>query len=168
MHKKTDGVDSGLPHGSNGAKAVVSTPDSIQGLASAAAEAAEEVESLEANLAAATLAKALAFLHDVDAGKIPFDPAKGAFSIRVSEYSYKLATHLTSVLGLSRKEIITLALCHYARALTSAHVTTQNDLALLTKGMQFVVQDLTMEVAEFNRLAIEVANQEAVSGNPPA
>lgn len=172
------GDEAGL-HTSEGAKTTISGgPDAAPAAApdgpdTARANAAEqlatckaEVDAMEVTLRAATLANAAAFLKDVADGTIPFKPTEGNVPIRVSDYSYHLATHLAGVLKTNRKEVITLALCHYARALTSPHVTTLNDLAMLTKGMQFVVQDLTMEVAEFSKLALEIANQEAIAGNP--
>ena len=130
-----------------------------------ASAAVADIEALEASLLAATQAKAAAYVRDVANGVIEFDPAKGFPQVRVSDYAFYLSTHLAAVLGMSRKEVMTLALCHYARNLTSAHVTSQNSVALLAKGMQFVVQDLTLEVADYNTLALEIANREAVAGN---
>lgn len=132
------------------------------------AAATAEADALERTLRAATLAKAAAHIKDVADGVVPFEPTKGNVPIRISDYGYSVATHLGGALGKNRKEVITLALCHYARALTSPQVTTLNDLALLTKGLQFVVQDMTMEVAEFNSLSVKIANQEATAGSTSA
>ena len=104
------------------------------------------------------------YLRKVAKGGEPFSAIGGNRPVKVSEYGYAAASHLAHLLGMSRKEVITLALCHYARALTSAPVVTQHDLAMLTKGMQFVVQDLTLEVAEMSKLALAVADQESVLG----
>ena len=123
-------------------------------------EAADEDEGSEAEHK-----KAVALLREVAAaGKVRFSATKGNRGVKLSDYAHATATHLCHVLGMNRKEVITLALCHYARALTSAPVVTQHDLAMLTKGMQFVVADLTLEVAEMSKLALAVADQESVLG----
>lgn len=105
-----------------------------------------------------------AFLRNVAEGREPFSTTKGNHNVKLSDYGHAAASHLGHVLGMNRKEVITLALCHYGRALTNAPIVTQQDLATLTKGMQFVVQELTLEVAEFSQLALAVADQEAVAG----
>jgi hypothetical protein len=110
------------------------------------------------------LKEAAAFLLDVAEGRRPFELTKGNASLTVSNYAYHAVTHLAGVLGTTRKEAVTLALCYYIRALTGPQISAQNDLAMLTSGLQFVVQDLAQEVAEFNALAVSIANQEAVAG----
>jgi len=130
------------------------------------AEKAAEIEDLKEELTEKTLAVSAKFVRDVAERKVPFDPTEGNHSIKTSDYGYHLATHLAGLLQTNRKEVITLALCHYSQAMTAAHVTSLNDLALLTQGLQVVIQDMAMEVAEHNRLALEIANQEVISGTP--
>lgn len=104
------------------------------------------------------------YLNDVATGKIPFAIRQGRRPARYSEYAYNLSGYLSHTLGMTRTEVVTLALCHYARALTSAPIVVQHDLAMLTQGLQMCVTDLTHEVAEMSMLALQVADQEEIAG----
>jgi len=108
--------------------------------------------------------KAEAYLRGVAKGEIPFSAVKGRHNVKLGDYAFAIANHLAHTLGQERKKVITLALCHYARSLTSAPIVSQHDVAMLTQGMQLVVQDLAHEVGEFTQLALSVAEQEETAG----
>lgn len=118
----------------------------------------------QGQLTESDLRKCEEYINDVATGKIPFSLLKGQVSGRYSEYAYNLSGYLSHTLGMTRKEVVTLALCHYARALTSAPIVVQHDLAMLTQGMQLCLTDLTQEVAEMSMLALSVADQEEIAG----
>lgn len=105
-----------------------------------------------------------AYLQKIASGAIPFEPSAGHVSAKVSYYTKALTAHLSRLLNLDQKEVMTLAMTHYVRSLTDTPLTSLNDLGVLTQGMQLSLQDLTLEVMEYNELAVSVANQEAISG----
>ena len=120
-------------------------------------------------VAAETAEKAFneaAYLERIATGAIPYDPRKGEVSVKVSLYGKALLGHLATLLNMDKKEVMTLALCHYARCLTSAPISSLNDLGVQTQGLQLSVQDLVLEFMEFNELAGAVSNQEAIAGPP--
>ena len=124
-------------------------PSSTEGVVQETAEKAFDVE---------------AYLTRIATGAIPYDPMKGEASLKVSTYGKALLGHLSRLLNMDQKEVMTLALCHYARCLTSAPISSLNDLGVQTQGLQLSVQDLVLEVMEFNELAVSVSNQEAIAG----
>ncbi|MDO8587629.1 MAG: hypothetical protein Q7T82_11380 [Armatimonadota bacterium] len=107
-----------------------------------------------------------AYLQQVARGETPFSATEGDnASVKLSMYARALTGHLSRLLSMEKKEVVTLALCHYARCLIHAPTVSLNDLGVQTQGLQLSVQDLVLEVMEFNELTVAVANQEAVSGS---
>ncbi|MDO8587587.1 MAG: hypothetical protein Q7T82_11165 [Armatimonadota bacterium] len=107
-----------------------------------------------------------AYLRGVASGDRPFDVKAGDTSVKVSDYTQAVLGHLSRLLKKEKKEIITLAVCHFGRSLTATPLTSLNDLGVQTQGLQLSIQNLVLEVMEFDQLAVSVANQEA-SASPP-
>lgn len=143
------------------ASEAVGADSKAQASASASAEqtCGEDTEPDDKQLRMARM-----LLEEVANGRVPFDLRAGNEPIKACSYAYALATVLADTLGTNRKRVLLLALCYYARALTSAPVSTQNDLTLLLRGLQFTVQDLNFEVAETTALYLAISDQEAIAG----
>lgn len=96
-------------------------------------------------------------------GEIPYEPTKGRHSYKISNQANDMLIYLQLLTGHNRKEIITLAVMEYIRFLTSRAITSQNDLALLTQGLQYALHDLALETQAFSELAVQVADQESLT-----
>lgn len=96
-------------------------------------------------------------------GELPYDPHKGLHSYRVGTTTHEALIYLQLLTGQNRKTILSIAVMEYLRMIISRPITSQNDMALFTQGLQFAVHDLALELQVFSELALSVAEQETLT-----
>jgi hypothetical protein len=125
------------------------------------------VAQKELSFKKAQVAEALKYLKLVARGEVPFDDSvPSRVRLEAGAYTYNSLVYLESIMRMSRKEILALAMSHYLRSITSRQLTAQNDIGVILQGLQFSVQDLALEVQAFSELTMRTVDFEATRADP--